>query len=88
MTKINPNYPKKDLKTFYVSLPVKEANSLKAQIKIKCGWSRAVWYNKFHNITKLTLSEIYIISNIADKEPEQLFDLDTNTKYILHDDAN
>jgi len=88
MTKTTPNNPKKDLKTFYVSLPVKEANNLKAQIKTKCGWSRAVWYNKFHNITKLTLSEINTISTIVGQEPEQLFDLDTNTKFLLHDDAN
>ncbi len=88
MTKTTPNNSKKDLKTFYVSLPVKEANALKAQIKTKCGWSRAVWYNKFHNITKLTLSEINTISTIVGQEPEQLFELDTQTKYVLHDDAN
>lgn len=88
MTKTTPNNPKKDLKTFYVSLPVKEANALKAQIKLKCGWSRAVWYNKFHNITKLTLSEINTISTIVGQEPEQLFELDTQTKYVLNDDAN
>lgn len=60
-------------KLWWVKLPIDQANDCRHQIKEKCQWSRAVWYNKLHGITSLRLLEMQVIADLAGLEIETMF---------------
>lgn len=62
-------------KLWWVKLPIDQANDIRHQIKEKCQWSRAVWYNKLHGITSLRLLEMQVIADAAGCEVEDMFNI-------------
>lgn len=80
--------PKKEFKSYWVGLPIKEALELQEAIKLKLIWSRAKWFNKLHNKTPFTLLEMQFIAKIAKVDVDQIFELTTKQREALYNDAN
>jgi len=60
-------------KLWWVQLPIDEAIKVRDEIKQKCEWSRAVWFNKLHGITSLRLLEMQVIADLAGIDLENMF---------------
>lgn len=60
-------------KRWFVMLPIMDAFPIRDQIKEKCGWSTQVWYNKINGVTRLSISEMTIIAQVAGKDKDQMF---------------
>ena len=72
---VSVNPQNEAFKLWWIKLPIDQAEIFRDEIKQKCQWSRAVWYNKLHGITSLRLLEMQVIADLAEKELETMFNI-------------